>query len=147
MIVTLAAGGLVSVLFIFTPGEPDLAVVEGETYTLAQVTQTMEVPALRPTPGPFHRDVSFISAGANTGMVWATKPPGSRKWDLKRQGRAPPWPSGTTQEWKVATLKLAPGTIASLNGPFRAWHKVDDVDSPTTVLSVPTVTYTVTSTP
>lgn len=147
MIVTLTGGGLASVLFLFTPGQPDLAVVEGETYALPQITQTMEVPALRPTPGPLRRDVAFVSAGPNTAMVWAIKPPGSRKWDLKRQGRAPLWPSGTTQEWRVATLELAPDTIALLNGPLRAWNRVDDVDSPTTVLSFPTVTYTVTPTP
>jgi hypothetical protein len=145
-VVALAAGGVVSVLFIFTQGKPDLVVIDGETYTLIQVTKTIEIPPQRPTPGPLHRDVAYVFSGPNQAMVWHTKPAGSH-WDRKRQGREPLWPSGTRQKFKVATIKLAPNTIALLNGKYRAWHVVDDVDAPTTVLARPTVTYTVTPTP
>ncbi len=83
---------VVTVLVLFTGGEVDKVVVDGTTFDLPQLTQTVvagpDLPTI-PTPNPDSRDLFYIHVDVETGhdvrTILAVKPAGS-VWSKKETG-------------------------------------------------------------
>lgn len=130
-------GGLVAALIIFAGGEPDQVVINGSTFTLAQVTQTIEAGPVTnvPTPHANSRDICYVdevgSGSLAVNTIVAIQPAQSR-WGPGEQGT--PGPNGA--RFLVQTLKLSDDALTTI-AP-RNWRVILDADGiPTGVEAIP----------
>lgn len=121
----LVGGAIVTAIVFFAGGEPDTVEIDGSTFTLAQVTQTIVAGpdlATIPTPNPNSRDICYIHGvgdGSRSQKTVITIKPADSYWTPTERGTPT---AGTNVEFRVVTLDLTSDEAVSVRSSI--WRVV-----------------------